>query len=234
MLFAEHGLQVGVFDVKPQNIDNVMAGLSSPSGLDRALHARVHTFKDYAPFLEFLGGKNTPKLFVFSIPHGGAADKVLEDIDAYLSRGDVILDGGNEWYQNARRRQDALRPRGVAYISMGVSGGYQAARRGPSISPSGDKEALDAVLPLLERFAAKDPKTGAPCVANLGPSSCGHYVKMAHNGIEQGILGVVNEAWELLYKCMHFPLDEIATMWNNWGNEGELVRRGSQGHHKQP
>lgn len=183
----------------------------------------MHTFKEYTPFLEFLGGKSTRKLFVFSIPHGTAADKVLADIDEYLAQGDVILDGGNEWYENARRRQEALQPRGVSYISMGVSGGYQAARRGPSISASGDKEALDAVMPLLQRFAAKDPKTGAPCVANLGPSSCGHYVKMAHNGIEQGILGIVNEAWELLYKCMHLPLDDIATMWNKWGNEGELV-----------
>ena len=223
MLFAEHGLEVGVFDIKPQNIDNLLTSLTSPSGLNRALHARVHTFRDYAPFLEFLGGKNTSKLLVLSIPHGDPADKLLENVDAYLTSGDVILDGGNEWYQNARRRQDALRPRGIAYISMGVSGGYQAARRGPSISASGDKDALDAVLPLLEKFAAKDPKTGAPCVANLGPSSCGHYVKMAHNGIEQGILGIVSETWELLYKCMHFPLDDIATIWNNWVLEGELV-----------
>ncbi|TFY51295.1 hypothetical protein EVJ58_g10644 [Rhodofomes roseus] len=222
MLFAENGLQVGVFDVKPQNIDNLAQHLAS--GLDRSVHERVHSFKEYTPFLEFLGGKSTPKLFVFSIPHGSPADKVIEDIDEYLTDGDIILDGGNEWYENARRRQKALQPRGVSYLSMGVSGGYQAARRGPSISPSGDKKALDSVLPLLEKFAAKDPKTGLPCVANLGPSSCGHYVKMAHNGIEQGILGVVNEAWELLYKCMHIPLDEIAKTWDKWGSEGELKR----------
>ncbi|PCH39465.1 6-phosphogluconate dehydrogenase decarboxylating [Wolfiporia cocos MD-104 SS10] len=222
MLFAENGLHVSVFDVKAQNIDNLAPVFRD--GLEPELHSRIVSYKEYPPFLDSLGGANVPKLFVLSIPHGSAADKVLEDIDNYLCTGDVILDGGNEWYENAQRRQKALQPRGISYISMGVSGGYQSARRGPSISPSGDRDALQKVLPLLERFAAKDPKTGQPCVANLGPAGCGHYVKMVHNGIEQGILGIVNEAWEIMYKCLHIDLDEISEIFGKWGEEGELRR----------
>lgn len=222
MLFAENNLQVSIFDVKPDNIDNLATLFRD--GLDPKYHERVASFKEYKPFMESLGGSASPKLLVLSIPHGGAADKVLEDIRDYLIEGDIILDGGNEWYENAQRRQKALHPKGISYISMGVSGGYQSARRGPSISPSGDKKALDSVLPLLEKFAAKDVKTGKPCVTNLGPAGCGHYVKMVHNGIEQGILGIVNEAWELMYKCLHIELDDIAKIFSKWGSDGELNR----------
>ena len=222
MLFAENGLQVSVYDVKGEKVDNLSRTLAD--GLASDLHQRVAGFKDISQFMDSLGGKDADKLLVFSIPHGSAADNVISQIRGYLSSGDVILDGGNEWYENAQRRQKELAPDGIAYISMGVCGGYQSARRGPSISPSGDKTALDRVMPLLEKVAAKDPKTGKPCVTNLGPAGCGHYVKMMHNGIEQGILGVVNEAWELLYKCLHTDLDTIAKIFKQWEGEGELVR----------
>ncbi|RPD53017.1 6-phosphogluconate dehydrogenase decarboxylating [Lentinus tigrinus ALCF2SS1-6] len=225
MLFAEHGLQVSVYDVADKNIDSLTERLNDPtSGLTPDLHQRVAGFKDLSQFMHSLGGKDTDKLLVFSIPHGSAADKVISEIRPHLSRGDIILDGGNEWYENAQRRQRELAPDGIAYLSMGVSGGYQSARRGPSISPSGDKDAVERVMPLLQQFAAKDAKSGKACVANLGPAGCGHYVKMVHNGIEQGILGVVNEAWELLYKCLHTDLDTIAHIFRKWEEEGELKR----------
>ncbi|KAI0739227.1 6-phosphogluconate dehydrogenase C-terminal domain-like protein [Daedaleopsis nitida] len=222
MLFAENGLQVSVYDIKGENIENLATVLKD--GLASDLHQRVAGFKDLSQFMDSLGGKDADKLLVFSIPHGGAADTVLSQIRDLLSSGDIILDGGNEWYENAQRRQKELAPSGIAYISMGVSGGYQSARRGPSISPSGDRAALDRVMPFLEKVAAKDPKTGKPCVTNLGPAGCGHYVKMVHNGIEQGILGLVNEAWEMLYKCLHTDLDTISTIFRQWETEGELKR----------
>ncbi|CCL98749.1 uncharacterized protein FIBRA_00754 [Fibroporia radiculosa] len=222
MLFTENGLQVSIFDVKPENIDALPTVFEG--GLDAKYRDCITLFKEYKPFMESLGGTGMPKLLVFSIPHGSAADKIIEDIRDHLAEGDIILDGGNEWYLNAERRQKYLQPHGVSYISMGVSGGYQSARRGPSISPSGDKRALDSVMPLLEKFAAKDPKTGLPCVVNLGPAGCGHYVKMIHNGIEQGILGIVNEAWELMYKCLNIDLDTISKIFMEWGSEGELKR----------
>lgn len=80
-------------------------------------------------------------------------------------------------------------------------------------------------MPLLEAFAAKDPASGAPCVAPIGPGGAGHYVKMAHNGIEQGMMSALAEAWELLFKCQHMPLERIADAFESWASAGELVRR---------
>ncbi|KAI0349982.1 6-phosphogluconate dehydrogenase decarboxylating [Trametes cingulata] len=225
MLFAENGLDVSLYDIKGENIDNLAGHLNDPqSGLASSLHQKVTGYKDLTQFIQSLGGKDADKLLVFSIPHGSAADKVIEQIRDSLTMGDIILDGGNEWYKNAQHRQNELQPRGVSYLSMGVSGGYQSARRGPSISPSGDPAALERVMPLLEKFAAKDPKTGKPCVTNVGPGPSGHYVKMVHNGIEQGILGIVNETWELLYKCLHTDLDTISSIYKKWEDQGELKR----------
>ncbi|KAI0763361.1 6-phosphogluconate dehydrogenase decarboxylating [Trametes elegans] len=222
MLFAEHGLDVSLYDVNAHHIDHLSSILES--SLDPSLHQKVTGYRELEPFMSSLGGKSADKLLVFSIPHGSAADDVLSQIKHFLTKGDVILDGGNEYYENARRRQDALRPTGVAYLSMGVSGGYQSARRGPSISPSGDADALKRVMPLLERVAAKDARTGRACVTNIGPGPSGHYVKMVHNGIEQGVLGIVNETWELLYKCLHTDLDTIGDIYQKWVDDGELKR----------
>lgn len=76
-------------------------------------------------------------------------------------------------------------------------------------------------MPILENLAAK--YNGKPCVAKVGPGGSGNYVKIAHNGIEQGMLSVLNESWELLFKCLHTDLDEISWILEKWNTEGELV-----------
>ena len=111
----------------------------------------------------------------------------------------------------------------VDYVGMGVSGGYQSARRGPSLSPGGDIDAIQRVLPLLELVAAKD-KEGNPCVAHIGPGGSGHYVKMMHNGVEQGMLGALTEAWRIMHFKLGLGLDEIAGIFEQWNSGGELVR----------
>ena len=87
---------------------------------------------------------------------------------------------------------------------MGVSGGYQSARRGACLSPGGDKKVLDnIVLPFLRTICAKAEK-GGECITNVGPSGSGHYVKMIHNGIEQGMLSIVCEVWGILHTLLGF------------------------------
>lgn len=125
-----------------------------------------------------------PKLFIFSITHGAPADSVIEKIRHTLRKGDILLDGGNEHYRFTERRQDDLGKHGVHWVGCGVSGGYQSARRGPSMSPGGDEKAIKQILPLLRKFAAKDHRDGHPCVEYMGPRGSGHYIKMVHNGIE--------------------------------------------------
>lgn len=216
LLFADHDFQVSIFDVNSSNIDETLPHLKKQKNSQN-----ISGYKDYDKFVSSLGSNNEPKLFLFSITHGSPADEVLKSLSPYLKKGDIILDGGNEWYLNSERRQREMKEKGVGYIGMGVSGGYQSARRGPSISPGGEEDVLEKVMPVLEKVAAQ--WKGKPCVTRIGPGGSGHYVKMVHNGIEQGMLGVLNEAWELLFKCLSTNLDELAKIFEGWNEAGELV-----------
>ena len=163
-----------------------------------------------------------PRLLVFSLPHGGVGDKVLEGLMPKLSSGDIILDCGNEHFANTERRQNKCKDTGIRYIGCGVSGGYQAARAGPSMCPGGDESALKEVLPLLHKVAAKD-KEGKPCVGIIGKGGAGHYVKMVHNGIEHGMMSAICEAWGIMRK-MGLGYEEIGDVFKEWDSSGELVR----------
>jgi 6-phosphogluconate dehydrogenase len=140
----------------------------------------------------------------------------------HLSKNDIILDCGNEHYANTERRQTKCEDTGVRYIGCGVSGGYQAARAGPSMCPGGDKSALEEVLPLLQRVAAKD-KEGKACVGIVGKGGCGHYVKMMHNGIEHGMMSAICEAWGMM-RNLGLGFEEIRDIFAKWNESGELVR----------
>lgn len=162
-----------------------------------------------------------PRLLVFSLPHGNVGDKVLEDLMPNLSEGDIILDCGNEHFANTERRQNKCKDTGIHYIGCGVSGGYQAARAGPSMCPGGDESGLKEVLPLLQKVAAKD-KEGKPCVGIIGKGGAGHYVKMVHNGIEHGMMSAICEAWGLMRK-LGLDYEEIGDVLKEWDSSGELV-----------
>tara|TARA_R110002003_G_scaffold250_6_gene17765 strand:- start:8646 stop:9371 length:726 start_codon:yes stop_codon:yes gene_type:complete len=164
---------------------------------------------------------STPRLLVFSLPHGGVGDKVLEGLMPHLASNDIILDCGNEHYANTERRQNKVKDTGIRYIGCGVSGGYQAARAGPSMCPGGDESALHEVLPLLQKVAAKD-KTGQACVGIVGKGGSGHYVKMVHNGIEHGMMSAICEAWGIMRK-MGMGYEEIGNVLREWNSAGELV-----------
>lgn len=217
-LFAEAGPDVCIFDVKGENVDTAV-GLAEKND---AIKCKVKGFKDYGALMAAMPGPGH-RVFVFSITHGAPADEVLESLRPHLAKGDIILDGGNEWYENTERRQRGLkREQNVDYIGMGVSGGYQSARHGPSLSPGGDRAALERIMPLLQKVAAKD-SLGNPCVAPIGPGGAGHYVKMIHNGIEQGMMGAVAEAWGLLRFNAGLKLDEIGDIFKQWSETPELV-----------
>lgn len=212
-LFAEAGPEVSVFDVKGENVDTAVEMAEK----NPKVKGKVKGYKDYQSFVQSLPSPGH-RLFVFSITHGSPADQVLDALRPHLAKGDIILDGGNEWYQNTERRQAQLkREQNVDYIGLGVSGGYQSARHGPSMSPGGDPAAVQRVMPLLEKVAAKD-SDGNPCVAPIGPGGSGHYVKMVHNGIEQGMMGAIAEAWALLRFNLGCELDEISGIFKQWSD----------------
>lgn len=161
--FSENGLDVSVWDVSEKNVKEAQ----EMAAQTKTLKGKIDHFKDIHEFTRSLDSQPR-KIFIFSITHGWPADSVLDKIKGDLKEGDIILDGGNENYRNTERRQKEMEEKGVKWIGMGVSGGYQSARRGPSMSPGGDKEAVEFVLPLLEKFSAKSAKDGKPCVQYIG------------------------------------------------------------------
>lgn len=219
--FAEMGLDVSVWDVSGRNIDKLMEHVRKAQ--PGHFKGTITGYKDIDQFTKSLEGRGERKLFMFSITHGHPADSVLAQIKHDLKAGDIIMDGGNENYRRTERRQRELEPLGVKWIGMGVSGGYQSARRGPSLSPGGDKQAIEIVLPLLEKYSAKDRRTGLPCVTYVGPGGSGHFVKMVHNGIEGGMLSTTCEAWALLHNGLGMSYDEIGDVFAKWNEKGELL-----------
>ncbi|KAF2124591.1 6-phosphogluconate dehydrogenase C-terminal domain-like protein [Dothidotthia symphoricarpi CBS 119687] len=212
LLFAEDGVHVSLSDPSEEAMDTIIEK-AQKSGYN----GKVQKFTDYASLCKSL---SQPRLLVFSLPHGNVGDKVLEGLSPHLSRDDIILDCGNEHFQNTERRQNKCKDTGIRYIGCGVSGGYQAARAGPSMCPGGDKSALEEVLPLLQKVAAKD-KNEKACVGIVGRGGSGHYVKMVHNGIEHGMMSAICEAWGIMRK-MGMGYEEIGNVLKEWNSSGEL------------
>ena len=216
LLFAELGTEVVVYDPSEDSVKALMKK-AKDTGLDHQLSSE----RDYESLCKALP---SPKIFFFSLPHGSIGDKTVESLKPFLKSGDFIIDASNEHYASTERRQKVCEPLGVHFIGSGVSGGYQSARHGPSMSPGGNKEAVEKMLPFLRKAAAKDAQ-GRPCVAWMGEGGAGHYVKMVHNGIEQGMMSALCEVWGIMTQCLGMKYDEIAEIFEEWDTEGELVRR---------
>jgi 6-phosphogluconate dehydrogenase len=111
---------------------------------------------------------------------GAAVDSTIEQLGQFMESGDIIIDGGNEWFPNSVRRAALLEPRGIHFMGMGISGGEEGARNGPSLMPGGPREAYNAVEPILQACAAQ--VSDGACLTYIGPIGSGNYVKMIHNG----------------------------------------------------
>ena len=150
-----------------------------------------------------------------------ATDATISQLMPLLDKDDVIIDGGNTFFQDTIRRSNEIDGSGIHFIGMGVSGGEEGALKGPSLMPGGPKEAYDIVEPILKQIAAKAPSDGEPCVTYIGPNGAGHYVKMVHNGIEYGDMQLIAETYDLLRRHLDLPVTEIADHFADW-NTGEL------------
>ncbi len=144
-----------------------------------------------------LAGKlETPRSIMLLVPAGAVVDAVIEDLLPHLEKGDLIIDGGNSHYTDTERREAYLAGKGIGFLGVGVSGGEEGARLGPSIMPGGSREYYARVEPVFEAVAAK--VDGEPCVAYMGSGSAGHFVKMVHNGIEYAMMQLIAETYDLL------------------------------------
>jgi 6-phosphogluconate dehydrogenase len=179
-------------------------------------HGNVKGFSDVKDFTASL---KSPKAIMMLVPAGKIVDEVIAELLPFLDKGDILIDGGNSHFTDTNRRVDELEAQGFHFFGMGISGGEEGARKGPSMMPGGDKDAYNVMKPILESIAAK--VDGAPCVTYIGPGAAGHFVKMVHNGIEYGLMQLIAETYEILKTGLKLDNEAIRKVFTQW-NEGRL------------
>ena len=168
---------------------------------------------------EFVASLGRPRRILLMIKAGTPVDEMLEKLTPLLSPDDIVVDGGNSFFADTQRREASLRVRGVRFVGMGVSGGEEGARHGPSLMPGGARAAYDHLRPILEAIAAKTDS--GPCVTHVGPDGAGHFVKMIHNGIEYGVMQLIAEAYDLLRRALGLSATQAAAVFAEW-NRGPM------------
>ena len=206
--FASRGHTVAVFNRKYDVTEKFITDYSS--------EGKFIPSKELTAFIDSL---ESPKRVFMMVPAGAVTDEVINQILPLLKPEDILIDGGNAHYSDTRRREEKIRPTGIMYFGVGVSGGEEGALKGPAIMPGGDKNSYKHIGPLLESIAAR--VNGEPCCAWVGPDGAGHFVKMVHNGIEYADMQFISEVYDLLRKVDGLQPAEIAELFKKW-NSGLL------------
>lgn len=162
----------------------------------------------------------SPRKILMMVPAGKPVDELINEFVPILSKGDILIDGGNSHYPDTNRRTKLLEERGLLYIGTGVSGGEEGALKGPSIMPGGSLEAWTYAKPILQAISAK-VDDGTPCCDWVGENGAGHFVKMVHNGIEYGDMQLICEAYQIMKYLLGLSYEEMYQVFKSW-NEGEL------------
>jgi 6-phosphogluconate dehydrogenase len=205
---ADHGFSVIGYDKNPEKTK-----LFEDSATKGTIVKGVNTLE------EMIAQLKTPRKLMMLVPAGKPVDSVIADLKPLLQKGDIVIDGGNSHYTDTLIRIKELEKSGFHFMGIGISGGEEGARRGPSIMPGGDEEAYKEVAPILKAVAAK--VNGEPCVGYLGKNAAGHYVKMVHNGIEYAIMQLISECYDLMHHGLKLSNDELHEVFAEW-DQGEL------------
>lgn len=203
---ADHGFSVIGFDLNSEKAKNLEKEATPNTDV-----------KGVSVIEDFISQLNTPKKIMLLVPAGKPVDDVIENLLPHLSKGDIIIDGGNSHYVDTVRRVKYLADQEFHFMGMGVSGGEEGARKGPSIMPGGDVEAFKVVQPILEAVAAK--VNGEACTAYMGKDAAGHYVKMVHNGIEYAIMQLISEVYDLMHRGLGLSNEEMHQIFHQWNQE---------------
>ncbi len=209
MNFADYGFRTAVYNRSPERTEVVIAEYGSGKGLDPT----------YTPEA-FVASLEHPRKIILMVKAGEATDAVIEQFARLLEPGDILIDGGNSFFRDTIRRAESLREKGIRFVGMGISGGEEGARRGPSMMPGATGDLWAELRPMLEAIAAKDFE-GSPCVAPIGGGGAGHFVKMVHNGIEYADMQLIAEAYSVMKHGLGLSNDEIADAFGKW-NGGRL------------
>ena len=168
---------------------------------------------------DFVAAIAPPRAIIMMVKAGQPVDDVIAKLKPFLSKGDLLIDGGNSHFPDTQRRIEQLTAEGFHFLGTGVSGGEEGALNGPSIMPGGPKEGYDYVADILTAISAH--VEGVPCCTYIGEGGSGHYVKMVHNGIEYADMQLIAEAYDLLKNAAGLNNEEIGQVFTEW-NEGDL------------
>ena len=167
----------------------------------------------------FIASLKTPRVVIIMVNAGAPVDEQMDNILPHLDDGDILIDAGNADFNDTVRRASKVEGTGVRFVGMGVSGGEEGARHGPSIMVGGEEEVWTTRLrPLLEPIAAK--YEGSPCVAWLGNDGAGHFVKTIHNGIEYADMQMIAEVYGLMRDGLGLEAGEMAKIFADWNTRG--------------
>jgi len=180
---------------------------------------KSHNLKGFDNIENFIASLASPRTLILLVPAGPIVDSVIAELKPLLSKGDIIIDSGNSHFTDTNRRVDELEKDGLHFFGMGISGGEEGARFGPSMMPGGDKQAYNVVKDVFDAIAAK--VNNEPCVTYIGPGASGHFVKMVHNGIEYAIMELIAEVYGILKNGLGYTNEDIYKVFKKW-NEGRL------------
>jgi len=233
---AEHGSTTGTANIGVVGLavmgSNLARNLASREGNTVAVYNRSPERTDAllsehgdAGFVasksieDFVASLQKPRTAIVMVQAGKGTDAVVDQLAELFDEGDIIVDGGNANFHDTRRREAALKERGLNFVGAGISGGEEGALKGPSIMPGGSKEAYETLGPILASIAAV--AEGEPCVTHVGSDGAGHFVKMIHNGIEYADMQLISESYDLLRRVGGHEPAAIAEVFEEW-NAGDL------------
>ena len=206
---ANHGYEVVVTNRTTSKIDAFLSG-----------RAKGKTIRGVYSNAELAQALKRPRRILIMVKAGVAVDRVIEALIPVLEPGDIVIDGGNSYFEDSIRRSHELAKVGLLFVGAGISGGEEGALEGPSIMPGGSVEAWESLKDLFQCIAAK-VEGGQPCCDWVGADGAGHYVKMVHNGIEYGDMQMICEAYDLMRRCLGLSPESLHAVFKKW-NEGEL------------
>jgi 6-phosphogluconate dehydrogenase len=205
---ARHGYPVAVHNRTTARTKSLIAD-----------HGDEGTFVPSDTLEGFVDSLQKPRVVIVMVKAGPGTDAVIDELVPLLEEGDIVVDTGNSHFADTRRREAALKERGLHFVGCGVSGGEEGALLGPSIMPGGSTWAYERLGSLFEAISAQ--VDGVPCCVHVGPDGAGHFVKMVHNGIEYADMQLIAEAYDLLRQGLGATPAEIAEIFRGW-NEGDL------------
>ena len=204
----DHGYRVAVFNRTLSKVDDFLAQAAKGTTI-----IGTHSIEEFVKKLK------RPRKIMLMVKAGVPVDEFIEILLPLLEEGDIIIDGGNSLFTDTIRRCESLREKGIIFLGVGISGGEEGARHGPSIMPGGNSDGWPHVKEIFQSISAKTE--GEPCCDWVGDAGAGHYVKMIHNGIEYGDMQLISEAYSLLKNGLGLSAEEMHDIFKEW-NQGDL------------